>query len=104
MRRSDICLYLGPDDRAELQALISNRNTPRKLVWRAEIVLSTADGQAPYPVKEIAVAGALGLAAGVMGRAYNVSQTGLNQYILTLAPTGAGKRQWPQGSTALSRR
>jgi hypothetical protein len=37
MRRSDICLYLGPADRAdraELQALLSNRNTPRKLAWR----------------------------------------------------------------------
>ena len=44
MRRSDICLYLGPADRTELQALIANRNTPRKLVWRAEIVLATADG------------------------------------------------------------
>ena len=32
MRRSDICLYLGPADRAELQALIAKRNTPRKLV------------------------------------------------------------------------
>jgi transposase len=45
MRRSDICLYLGPADRAELQALLINRNTPRKLAWRAEIVLVTADGQ-----------------------------------------------------------
>ena len=45
MRRSDICLYLGPADRAELQALLSNRNTPRKFSWRAEIVLATADGQ-----------------------------------------------------------
>lgn len=44
MRRDDICLYLGPADRSELQALITNRNTPRKLVWRAEIVLATADG------------------------------------------------------------
>ena len=44
MRRDDICLYLGPADRAELQDLITNRNTPRKLVWRAEIVLATADG------------------------------------------------------------
>ncbi len=43
MRRDDICLYLGPADRVELQALITNRNTPRKLVWRAEIVLATAD-------------------------------------------------------------
>lgn len=44
MRRDDICLYLGPAERAELQALITNRNTPRKLVWRAAIVLATADG------------------------------------------------------------
>ncbi|PTM76857.1 helix-turn-helix domain-containing protein [Cereibacter johrii] len=45
MRRADICLYLGPADRAELQALLSNRNTPRKLGWRAAIVLATAEGQ-----------------------------------------------------------
>ncbi len=44
MRRDDICLYLAPDNRAQLQALLTDRNTPRKLVWRAEIVLSTADG------------------------------------------------------------
>ena len=47
MRRDDICLNLGPADRAELQALITNRNTARKLVWRSEIVLATADGQRP---------------------------------------------------------
>jgi hypothetical protein len=45
MRRSDISLHLGAADRAELQALLSNHNTRRKLVWRAEIVLATADGQ-----------------------------------------------------------
>ena len=44
MRRSDICLYLGPADRAQLEALRANRNTPRKVAWRAEIVLATADG------------------------------------------------------------
>ncbi len=44
MRRDDICLYLGPADRAQLQALRANRNTPRKVVWRVEIVLATADG------------------------------------------------------------
>jgi len=49
MRRDDICLYLGPADRSELRALISNRNTPRKLVWRAEIVLATADARAEQP-------------------------------------------------------
>jgi len=44
MRRSDICLYLGPADRAELEALRTDRNTPRKLAWRADIVVATADG------------------------------------------------------------
>lgn len=44
MRRDDICLCLNPDDRTQLQALVIDRNTPRKLVWRAEIVLATADG------------------------------------------------------------
>jgi hypothetical protein len=49
-RRDDICLYLGPADRAELQALITNRNTARKLVWRAEIVLATADGHGTFEI------------------------------------------------------
>lgn len=44
MRRDDICLYLCPSDRAQLEALISDRNTARKIVWRAGIVLATADG------------------------------------------------------------
>ena len=50
MRREDICLYLGPADRAELQVLLTNRNTPRKLVWRAEIVLATADGHGTFEI------------------------------------------------------
>jgi transposase len=50
VRRDDIFLYLGPADRADLQALISNRNTPRKLVWRAEIVLATADGHGTFEI------------------------------------------------------
>jgi transposase len=50
MRRNDICLYLGPADRAELQALITNRNTARKLVWRAKIVLATADGHGTFEI------------------------------------------------------
>jgi len=50
MRRDDICLYLGPADRAELRTLATNRNTPRKLVWRAEIVLATADGHGTFEI------------------------------------------------------
>lgn len=53
--------------------------------------------QAPRPVAEIALAGALGLMAGIVGRAYNVSGTGLNQYVLLLAPTGTGKEAIASG-------
>ena len=44
MRRDDICIYVSPSNRARLGALINDRNTPSKVVWRAEIVLGTADG------------------------------------------------------------
>jgi transposase len=44
MRHDDICLYLNPADRAKLEEIVTNRNSPRKWVWRAEIVLATADG------------------------------------------------------------
>lgn len=50
MRRDDLCLYLSPDGRAELQALVADRNTPRKLVWRAEIILATADGHGTFEI------------------------------------------------------
>jgi transposase len=42
--RDDICLYVSPANRARLERLVVDRNTPRKVVWRADIVLATADG------------------------------------------------------------
>jgi hypothetical protein len=50
MRRSDIGFYLAPANRTELQALLSNRKTPRKLAWRAEIVLATAEGLSTFEI------------------------------------------------------
>lgn len=44
MRRDDICIYVSPANRTRLTALMSDRNTPSKVVWRAKIVLATADG------------------------------------------------------------
>lgn len=52
---------------------------------------------APRPVPEIALAGAIGFLAGIVGRAYNISGTGLNQYMLLLAPTGTGKEAIASG-------
>ncbi|WP_161866810.1 DUF3987 domain-containing protein [Pseudomonas yangonensis] len=58
---------------------------------------------APRPVLEIALAGAIGLVSAIVGRAYNVSNppTGLNQYVLLLAPTGTGKEAIASGYSAL---
>lgn len=52
---------------------------------------------APRPVKEIALAAAIGLMAGLCGRAYNINGTGLNLYILILAKTGRGKEAAASG-------
>lgn len=52
---------------------------------------------APRPVKEVALTAAIGLMAGICGRAYNVNGTGLNHYLLLLASTGSGKEQIATG-------
>jgi transposase len=44
MRRGDICIHVGPANRARLEAIITDRNSSSKAVWRAKIVLATADG------------------------------------------------------------
>jgi hypothetical protein len=56
---------------------------------------------APRPVHEIALVGAIGFVAGLVGRAYNVSSTGLNLYALLLAPTGTGKEAINHGISKL---
>lgn len=56
---------------------------------------------APRPVHEIAFVGALGLVAGVAGRTFNVSGTGLNQYLMLIAPTGTGKEAISRGVSKL---
>lgn len=55
----------------------------------------------PRPVREIALTAAIGLLAGMCGSAYNVSSTGLNMYILTLAGTGTGKEAVSSGISKL---
>src|SRR5665213_3269653 len=42
--RTGISITLKPADRRRLKALARDRNTPDKHVWRAEIVLLSADG------------------------------------------------------------
>ncbi|AWI61868.1 transposase [Sinorhizobium fredii] len=42
--RTGIAFTVSPTDRQRLRALISDRNAPQKHVWRAEIILLSADG------------------------------------------------------------
>ena len=36
---------IAAEDRARLERLVADRNTPVKVVWRSRIVLATADGE-----------------------------------------------------------
>ena len=42
--RKGITIEVSPADRARLEALVADRNSPQKHVWRAGIILATADG------------------------------------------------------------
>src|SRR6202158_780269 len=43
MSKTRACIWLSPADRARMEDWVSRRNTPQKLVWRARIVLLSAD-------------------------------------------------------------
>src|SRR5437870_1789144 len=43
--RKGISITVAPADRVRLQSIIRDRNSPQKHVWRARIVVLTADGE-----------------------------------------------------------
>lgn len=56
---------------------------------------------AARPIREIALGGAIGLMAGICGRAWNFHGLGLNHYICILLDSGAGKDAMRHGMTRL---
>jgi hypothetical protein len=42
--RTGVTVHLNPRDRKRLQAIVDDCNSPQKHVWRARIVLATAEG------------------------------------------------------------
>src|SRR5215211_3466882 len=42
--RAGIVVNVSPEDRRRLEAVIADRSAPQKHVWRANIILATADG------------------------------------------------------------
>ena len=42
--RTGITVHLSLADRKHLQAIVDDRNSPQKRIWRSRIVLETTDG------------------------------------------------------------
>ena len=63
MKKTEPCIWLSPGDRATLEGWISGRNTPQKLVWRARIVLLSADR-----IGVMAITRAVGVSKVTVGR------------------------------------
>ena len=50
---ANVCIWLSPEDRAELEDWVADRNTPQKLVWRSRIVLLSAAGNGTMSIMRV---------------------------------------------------
>jgi hypothetical protein len=62
--RKGISVTVTPADRVRLDAIVRDRNSPQKHVWRARIVLLTADGKGTNAIQRGGDAGEVALGGG----------------------------------------
>ncbi|MGQ0443025.1 MAG: DUF3987 domain-containing protein [Methylophilaceae bacterium] len=77
---------------------------PEHLAWPPGFAGALAQfiyHSAPRPVAEVAIVGALGLLAGICGRRWVVSNTGLNLYLILVARSAIGKEAMHTGIATL---
>jgi hypothetical protein len=48
--RAEITVNVTPEYRRRLEAIVSDRSAPQKHVWRANIILATADGCGTFEI------------------------------------------------------
>lgn len=92
--RPDLMEVLPAQFKPSVNLENDNFHFPQGLIGEiAEYIYSSAQ----RPIKKVALAAALAFFSGVVGRSYNYSNTGLNQYLVVCADTGSGKEDGAKG-------
>ncbi len=94
----DFSKFTAPPIEKEAKHITTDFKFPDGLVGEiAQYILDTS----AKPIPQVALSGGLGLVCGIAGRTYNISDTGLNLYLLCIAKTAIGKEGAKQGMRRL---